>query len=80
VSTGGVARYLRWKKHVDTRDYAAASSYLSIRFGEHRAGQVATELRELPVITRRANEARRSKAPRGVRRRPRPGWARNSAC
>lgn len=60
MSTGGVARYLRWKKDVDTRDYAAASSYLSIRFGPRRAEQVAAELRDRPVITRRANDILRA--------------------
>jgi hypothetical protein len=49
-------QYLRWKKDVDPADYDAASSYLSIRFGESRAAQVAAELRKLPVITRRAND------------------------
>ena len=52
--------YLRWKKDVDPHDYAAASSYLSIRFGEGRAGKVAAELRELPVISRRANDVLRA--------------------
>ena len=41
-------------------DYAAASSYLSIRFGESRAEKVAAELRKLPVITRRANDILRA--------------------
>jgi hypothetical protein len=52
--------YLRWKKDVEPHDYAAASSYLSIRFGESRAGKVAAELRKLPVITRRANDILRA--------------------
>jgi len=54
MSTAEGASYLRWKKDVDQHDYAAASSYLSIRFGESRAQQVAEELQKLPVITRRA--------------------------
>jgi hypothetical protein len=52
--------YLRWKKDVDPHDYDAASSYLSIRFGEGRAGKVAAELRKLPVISRRANDVLRA--------------------
>jgi hypothetical protein len=60
MSTAEVSEYLRWKKDVAQHDYAAASSYLSIRFGEVRAGQVAAELRKLPVITRRANDILRA--------------------
>lgn len=52
--------YLRWKKDVDPHDYDAASSYLSIRFGEGHAGKVAAELRRLPVISRRANDVLRA--------------------
>jgi len=52
--------YLRWKKDVVPHDYAAASSYLSIRFGEGRAVKVAAELKKLPVITRRANDILRA--------------------
>ena len=37
MSTAGASPYLRWKKSVDSHDYAAAFSYLSIRFGGHRA-------------------------------------------
>ena len=32
-------QYLHWKKDVDPADYDAASSYLSIRFGEIRAAR-----------------------------------------
>jgi hypothetical protein len=60
MSTAEAAPYLRWKKDVDPRDYAAASSYLSIRFGASRAEKVAAELRKLPVITRRANDILRA--------------------
>jgi hypothetical protein len=62
VSTGpdGTVQYLRWRKDVAEHDYAAASSYLSIRFGETRAAKVAAELRKLPVITRRANDVLRA--------------------
>lgn len=60
MSTDEVASYLRWKKDVDEHDYAAASSYLSIRFGERRAEKVSAELRKLPVITRRANDILRA--------------------
>ena len=54
------SEYLRWKKDVDQHDYAAASSYLSIRFGKTHAEKVAAELRKLPVITRRANDILRA--------------------
>jgi len=60
MSTAGVGPYLRWKKDVEEHDYAAATSYLSIRFGEIRAEKVAAELRKLPVITRRANDIMRA--------------------
>lgn len=60
MSTVAAVSYLRWKKDVDQHDYAAASSYLSIRFGESRADRVAGELRKLPVITRRANDILRA--------------------
>jgi hypothetical protein len=51
---------LRWKKDVARHDYAAASSCLSVRFGESRAQQVSENLQKLPVITRRANDIRRA--------------------
>ncbi len=60
MSTDEVVSYLRWKKDVDHHDYAAASSYLSIRFGEARAARIAAELQKLPVITRRANDIMRA--------------------
>jgi hypothetical protein len=60
MSTAEVVSYLRWKKDVAPHDYAAASSYLSIRFGDRRAKEVAAELRKLPVITRRANDILRA--------------------
>ena len=60
MSTAEDVSYLHWKKDVDQHDYAAASSYLSIRFGESRAEKVAAELRKLPVITRRANDILRA--------------------
>jgi hypothetical protein len=60
MSTSESLQYLRWKKDVEQHDYAAASSYLSIRFGESHAEKVAAELRKLPVITRRANDILRA--------------------
>ena len=60
MSTAEAISYLRWKKDVDTHDYAAASSYLSIRFGKSRAEEVAAELQKQPVITRRANDILRA--------------------
>jgi hypothetical protein len=60
MTTPEAGEYLRWKKDVDQHDYAAASSYLSIRFGESQAGKVAAELRKLPVISRRANDILRA--------------------
>jgi hypothetical protein len=58
--TAAAVSYLRWKRDVQEHDYAAASGYLSIRFGESRADKVAKELRKLPVITRRANDILRA--------------------
>ena len=60
MSTTEVVSYLRWKRDVDQHDYAAASSYLSIRFGEGHAAKVAGELQKLPVISRRANDILRA--------------------
>ena len=67
MSTVEVVQYLRWKKEVARHDYAAASSYLSIRLGETRAQEVSEKLQKLPVITRRANDILRS-----TRREPLP--------
>jgi hypothetical protein len=52
--------YVRWKKEVAHHDYAAATSYLSIRFGESRAQEVSRKLRKLSVIRRRANDILRA--------------------
>jgi hypothetical protein len=56
----GAVQYLRWRKDVAEHDYAAASSYLSIRFGESRARELSDKLQKLPVITRRANDILRA--------------------
>jgi hypothetical protein len=53
-------QYLRWRKDVADHDYAAASSYLSIRYGESRAQEVSEKLHKLPVIQRRANDILRA--------------------
>ena len=50
ADAGGTIQYLKWRKDVADHDYAAASSYLSIRFGEDRAKEVSEKLRKLPVI------------------------------
>ena len=63
----GAVQYLRWRKDVAKHDYAAASSYLSIRFGESRARELSDKLEKLPVITRRANDILRA-----TRREPLP--------
>jgi hypothetical protein len=55
-----VVSYLHWKKDVAPHDYAAASSYLSIRYGESKAQEVSAKLKKLPVITRRANDILRA--------------------
>ena len=60
ATSGEVVQYVRWKKEVAQHDYAAASSYLSIRFGESRAHELSERLRELPVIHRRANDILRA--------------------
>jgi hypothetical protein len=60
MTTTEVVSYLRWKKDVEQHDYAAASSYLSIRFGEGHAEKIAGELQKLPVISRRANDILRA--------------------
>jgi hypothetical protein len=60
MTTSGAVSYLQWRKDVAEHDYAAASSYLSIRFGESRAQEVSKKLQKLPVITRRANDILRA--------------------
>ena len=60
MSTEEAVSYLHWRQDVAEHDYAAASSYLSIRFGENRAATVAADLRKLPVISRRANDILRA--------------------
>jgi hypothetical protein len=60
MSSAEVVRYLRWKKDVAHHDYAAASSYLSIRFGERRAQELSAKLQKLQVVTRRANDILRA--------------------
>jgi hypothetical protein len=60
LTTTEAVQYLKWKKDVDPHDYAAASSYLSIRFGASRAEKVSAELQKLPVIARRANDILRA--------------------
>ena len=54
------SQYLRWEKDVAHHDYAAATNYLSIRFGEDRAQEVSKKLQKLPVIRRRANDILRA--------------------
>jgi hypothetical protein len=60
TTPGEAIQYLRWRKDVAEHDYAAASSYLSIRHGESRAQEVSKKLRKLPVIRRRANDILRA--------------------
>jgi hypothetical protein len=60
MSSPEVISYLRWKKDVADHDYAAASSYLSIRFGQDHANQVAAKLKKMDVTTRRANDILRA--------------------
>ena len=60
MTDAGAVSYLQWKKDVEHHDYAAASTYLSIRFGESRAQKVAEDLQNRPVITRRANDILRA--------------------
>jgi hypothetical protein len=60
TTAGEAVQYLHWKEDVADHDYAAASSYLSIRFGESRAREVSEKLRKLPVVHRRANDILRA--------------------
>jgi hypothetical protein len=60
MTTAEAIPSLRWKKDVEHHDYAAASGYLSIRFGESRAREVSEKLQKLQVITRRANDILRA--------------------
>jgi hypothetical protein len=56
TDTDEAITYVKWKKDVAAHDYAAAFSYLSIRFGKSQAEKIAADLRKLPIITRRAND------------------------
>jgi hypothetical protein len=60
TSTEEAVQYLRWRKDVADHDYAAASGYLSIRYGESRAQEISEKLQKLPVIQRRANDILRA--------------------
>jgi hypothetical protein len=60
ATADGAVQYLRWKKDVSPHDYAAASSYLSIRYGESRANEVSKQLQKVGVIQRRANDILRA--------------------
>jgi len=60
MTTPEAVSYVQWKKDVAPHDYAAASSYLSIRYGESKAQEVSAKLKKLPVITRRANDILRA--------------------
>lgn len=60
MSSAEIVQYLRWRKDVAHHDYAAAASYLSVRFGERRAQEVSEKLQKLPVTTRRANDILRA--------------------
>ena len=60
MTTPETVSYVQWKKDVAPHDYAAASSYLSIRYGESKAQEVSQKLKKLPVITRRANDILRA--------------------
>ena len=60
TTAGEAIQYLQWRKDVADHDYAAASSYLSIRYGESRAQEVSEKLHKLPVIQRRANDILRA--------------------
>ncbi|HEY6312240.1 MAG TPA: hypothetical protein VIY52_15745 [Streptosporangiaceae bacterium] len=60
TTAGAAIQYLQWRKDVAEHDYAAAASYLSIRFGESRAQELSKKLQKLPVIQRRANDILRA--------------------
>ncbi len=60
TTAGAPVQYLRWRKDVADHDYAAASSYLSIRYGESRAEEMSAKLKKVPVIQRRANDILRA--------------------
>ena len=57
---GEPVQYLRWRKDVADHDYAAASGYLSIRYGESRADAMSAKLKKVPVLQRRANDILRA--------------------
>jgi hypothetical protein len=60
MNTSEGIHYVRWRKDVARHDYEAASSYLSIRFGESRAREVSEKLQKHEIVTRRANDILRA--------------------
>ena len=60
MTSAEAVSYGQWKKDVDPHDYAAASSFLSIRFGESKAQEVSENLQKLQLVTRRANDILRA--------------------
>ena len=51
TTAGEAIQYVRWKRDVADHDYAAASSYLSIRFGASRAREVSENLKSSRLST-----------------------------
>jgi len=51
---------IRWLDDVVEHDYAAAQAYLSLTLGEVDAARVVAGLREVSLITRRANDILRA--------------------
>jgi hypothetical protein len=51
---------ISWLDDVAEHDYAAAQAYLSLTLGETGAARVVAGLRDVPLITRRANDILRA--------------------
>jgi hypothetical protein len=51
---------IRWLKDVANHDYEAASSYLSLKHGDKRAGVISGRIRKASLTMRRANDILRA--------------------
>jgi hypothetical protein len=51
---------VRWLKEVADHDYDAATSYLSLKYGDKQAGLIAGRIRKAGLTSRRANDILRA--------------------
>jgi hypothetical protein len=51
---------VRWLKEVADHDYEAATSYLSLKYGDKQADEIAGRIRKASLTSRRANDILRA--------------------